>query len=256
MESEALEPGGDKGWQGVVSSKVEHEHRKEVFGRLRPSVRVQVRSQAGPGAGLALSATPTHFLTRILSHLFQVVMLRRLRLPLSLHTCWCGRRFDKFGHHRASCARAGVLGRRGFALEAIARVCREAGGRVTQYVMVRDLDLAEPQPADGRRLEVVVDGLPLFGGCQLAVDATIVSALHCDGSPHQGVENIDCVVLERARRSKERTNWELVGPRRRARLVVLGIEVGGPHVRRGEIISVPVGQSSRSTGNSTHEETR
>ena len=135
--------------------------------------------------------------------------------------CRCGRRIDKFGHHRASCARAGVLGRRGFALEsAIARVCREAGGRVTQNVMVRDLDLAEPQPADGRRLEVVLDGLPLFGGCQLAVDATIVSVLHCDGSPHQGAENIDGVVLERARRRKERTYPELVGPRRRARLVV------------------------------------
>ena len=179
-ELDALDPGSDRGWQQVVSSKVEHEHREEVFGRLSPSHRAQVRSQAGPGAGLALSATPTHFLTRIPSHLFRVVMLRRLRLPLppSLHTCRCGRQIDKFGHHRASCARAGVLGRRGFALEsATARVCREAGGRVTQNVMVRDLDLAEPQPADGRRLEVVVDGLPLFGGCQLAVDATIVSAL-------------------------------------------------------------------------------
>ena len=70
--------------------------------------------------------------------------------------------------------------------------------------MVRDLDLAEPRAADGRRLEVVVDGLPLFGGCQLAVDTTVVCALHCDGSPHRGAENLDGVVLERARRRKER----------------------------------------------------
>ena len=54
---------------------------------------------------------------------------------------------------------------------------REAGGRVTTNVMVRDLDLGDPQAADGRRLEVVVDGLPLFGGCQSVVDATVVSAL-------------------------------------------------------------------------------
>ena len=42
-------------------------------------------------------------------------MLRRLRLPLplALHTCRCG---DKFGQKRASCTRAGVLGRRGFGL--------------------------------------------------------------------------------------------------------------------------------------------
>ena len=59
-----------------------------------------------------------------------------------------------------------------------ARICREAGGTVATNVMVRDLDLAEFAGADGRRLEVVVDGLPLFGGSQLAVDATLVSALH------------------------------------------------------------------------------
>ena len=35
---------------------------------------------------------------------------------------------------------------------------------------------------DGRRLEVVADGLPLFGGVQLAVDTTLVSPLHCDGT--------------------------------------------------------------------------
>ena len=32
-------------------------------------------------------------------------------------TCRCGRRLDSFGHHRAACAEAGVLGRRGFPLE-------------------------------------------------------------------------------------------------------------------------------------------
>ena len=38
---------------------------------------------------------------------------------------------------------------------------------MTTNVMVRDLDLAVPNAADARRLEVVVDGLPLFGGAQL-----------------------------------------------------------------------------------------
>ena len=114
------------------------------------SHRAQVRSQARPGAGMALSAVPTHHLTRIPLHLFRVMLLRRLRfpLPLSLHTCRCGRQIDKFGHHRASCARTGALGRRGFALEsATARVCREAGGKVTTNVMVRDLDLDDPRAA-------------------------------------------------------------------------------------------------------------
>ena len=39
---------------------------------------------------------------------------------------------------------------------AAARVCRE--------------DLGTPDARDARRLKVVVDGLPLFGGTQLAVD--------------------------------------------------------------------------------------
>ena len=71
-------------------------------------------------------------------------------------------------------ARAGMLGRRGFALESTAaRICREAGGRVRTNVLVRDMDLPEPGVADARRLEVVVDGLPLRGGAQLAVDVRI-----------------------------------------------------------------------------------
>ena len=39
--------------------------------------------------------------------------------------------------------------------------------------MVRDMDLRAPNVHDGRRLEVVADGLPLFGGVQLAVDVPV-----------------------------------------------------------------------------------
>ena len=48
--------------------------------------------------------------------------------------------------------------------------------------MIRDPDLIQPGVVDARRLEVVVDGLPLFGGAQLAVDATLRSAIHSDGA--------------------------------------------------------------------------
>ena len=93
--------------------------------------------------------------------------------PFIAHSCWCSRPFDSCGHHRAAWARAGVLVGRGWALESVmARVCREAGGRVTTNVMIRDLDLIQPGVVDARRLEVVVDGLFLFGGAQLAVDGT------------------------------------------------------------------------------------
>ena len=189
-----------------------------------------LRSQSGPLAGVPLSTTPSNFLSRIGSHFFRVLLLRRLRLPLPLSArqCRCGRPLDAFGHHRAACARAGVLGRRGFAVESAGvRICREAGGRVVANAMLREFDLAAPNPRDQRRLEILVDGLPLFGGAQLAVDTTLVSPLHCDGSPHPRAANEDGAVLAAARRLKERTYPELVGPHRRARLVVLAGEIGG-----------------------------
>ena len=155
--------------------------------------------------------------TRIESQLFRVLLLRRFCLPVppASRLCRCGCLLDSFGHHRASCAQAGVLGRRGFAVEsAAARICREAGGRVATNVFVRDLDLPDPVN-DGRRLEVVVDG------AQLAVDTTVVSSLHCDGSPHREAADVDGAVR------KERTYPELVRPGRRARLVVLAGDVAG-----------------------------
>ncbi len=121
-------------------------------------------------AGLPFSAVPTSSLSRFPLQLFRVLLLRRfwLPLPLASRTCRCGRPLDVRGHHRAACSRAGVLGSRGFSVEsAAARVCREAGARVSLNVFVRDLDLPVAQE-DGRRLEVIADGLPLFGGVQLA----------------------------------------------------------------------------------------
>ena len=228
LPPDEYEPGGVRqGWQHA--SRTEEVFRDNIFDTLSDRDRALIRSQAGPGAGVALRVAPTNRLTTIEPHLFRVVLLRRLRLPLplSVRSCRCGRAIDIFGHHRAACSRAGVLGRRGFALEsAVARICREAGGRVGVNTFMRDMDLPV-LATDNRRLEVVVDGLPLYGGCQLAIDTTLVCAMHCDGSPHQGAAERDGVVLTAARRRKERRYPELVGPHSRARLVVLAMEVGG-----------------------------
>ena len=61
-------------------------------------------------------------------------------------------------------------------------MCREAGGRVSSNVLVRDMDLAVFNQFDSRRLEVVADGLTLWNGSQLAIDTTLVSPLHRDGT--------------------------------------------------------------------------
>ena len=63
-----------------------------------------------------------------------------------------------------------------------------------------------------------------LGGCggrvAPAVDTTLVCAMRCDGTPHDGAAKRDGVVLEAARRRNERRYSDLVGPRSRARLVV------------------------------------
>ena len=145
-----------------------------------------------------------------------------------MRTCRCGRQLDKFGHHRAACAVAGVLGRRGYPLEvAAAQVCREAGARVSTNLHVRDMDLAEFNNLDGRRLEVVADGLTLWHGAQLAIDTTLVSPLRRDGSPRPRAADHSGAALDDACRRKDRTYPELSGDGGRARLVVLAAEVGG-----------------------------
>ena len=59
----------------------------------------------------------------------------------------------------------------------------ETGGRVATNLLVRDMDLGVPNAHDSRRLEVVVDGLPLFGGAQFAVDtATCFFQKMCDAA--------------------------------------------------------------------------
>ena len=106
-----------------------------------------------------------------------------------------------------------MLGRRGYALESImARICREAGGRVRTNMMVRDMDVQAPLAGDCRRLEVVVDGLPVRGGAQVAVDTTLVCALQRDGAPRRGAAGRNGVALQIARRRKEITYPEFFEP--------------------------------------------
>ena len=177
-----------------------------------------MRSQTGPGAGLALSTCPTCRITSLGPNSSGCSSFVSC-------FCRCGQPLDPCGHHWAACARVGVLGRRGYSLESVAaRICR-AGARVTTNILVRDLDLAEPNAPDGGRLEVGVDGLPLFGGAQLAIDTTLVSTLHENGLPRRAA--VDGAALQAARRRKERRYPELARGFGQARLVVLDMEVCG-----------------------------
>ena len=56
---------------------------------------------------------------------------------------------------------------------------------------------------DARRLEVVAKRLSIYGGVQLAVDATLVSAHHYDGTPLRKADKVDGIALQVAWRRKE-----------------------------------------------------
>ena len=220
------------GWQRDATLKLETKFFQEQFWPiLSEPEQAQMRSQSGPMSSEPFTSFPTSREARFDSQPFRVLLLRRLRLhlPLNVRRCRCGRLLDPFGHHRSACATAGVLGRRGFALEsAAARMCREAGGRVMTNVLVRELDLSPiDNRLDGRRLEVVADGLEAFGGAQLAIDTTLVCALRSDGTARPRAARVGGVALQAARARKERTYPELAGEGGRARLVVLAAEVGG-----------------------------
>ena len=107
----------------------------------------------------------------------------------------------------------------------MARICREAGARVRFNALLRDMNIGV-SAADNRRIEVLAQDLPCFGGAQLAVDVTLRGVLSSEGEPHPHAADVDGAVLLEARRDKERTYPEVVAARR-CRLVVVAIETGG-----------------------------
>ena len=139
---EEPEPSQPKmGWQQRAFWKLEAKFLHDsVWPALDDSARALFRSQCGPLASAPLTALPTSKATRLDPQPFRLLLCRRLHLPLPL-SMRCGRQLNIFGHHRAACALAGVLGKRGFPLEcAAAQVCRETQARVSTNIPVTILD--------------------------------------------------------------------------------------------------------------------
>ena len=226
-QPEAAEPGEWKhGWQyHACAARDSHFAAHAHLPPLHPSLRCLRSSQSGPCASRHFTVMPSSRDTTFTADRFRTLLLVRLRRPLglALRRCRCGAVLDPFGEHRSACARVGVLGTRGVAAEVTAaRICREGGPRVRENQLLRDLNVAVPA-SDTRRIEVIANGLPLYGGVQLAIDTTVVSALTGAGAPRGQRPG---QALSEARRAKERRYPELACGDR-CRLVVWGFEVGG-----------------------------
>ena len=220
-------PGERPGWQRTASKALQSLHKRALetlFTELDPTSRALLLSQGGDAASCAFTAFPTSADTRVPDDEFRLMLLCRLRLPLPLapKRCACGGLLDVYGDHRSACAQVGVLARRAGPLErAAARICKEAGARVASHVALRDLNLDVPA-SDGRRIEVVANGLPLWQGAQVAVDATVVSPVRRDGQPRPRADQQPGLALAQAVDRKGRTYPEL-RKARRCRLVVFGL---------------------------------
>ena len=218
------------GWQHAASTQVESHFQNELRTQFSEAERAFIMSQSGPNAGAHFIAIPSEPHLRINPAAFRVLLLRRLRQPLPLITrrCRCHHLLDSLGDHRAACAVSGVLAIRGYPLEVAAgRMCREAGARVQMNQFVRNLNIDNPRPDDGRRIEVIANGLRLYHGAQLAIDTTRASALKRDGTARAQAATKNGIALHVGRKRKEATYPELIGRNGRARLIVIGLEVGG-----------------------------
>ena len=133
---------------------------------------------------------------------------------------------DRFGDHPASCNRSGLLKIPSGPIERVwARVLREGGARVRERVKLRDAGVQVPGH-DDREIEIVATGLSLEHGVPVAVDATMVSPLHADGTAYAGAASRIGVALARGRKNKEDTYPELAESSY-LRLLAAGVETGG-----------------------------
>ena len=124
-------PNIGQGWQHQAATAIHTSCHQELIESLDPPSRALLESQSGPHASRAFTTIPSSQETTYPSHLYRLLLLRRLR-RLTSRFCRRRRALDPFGDHRAACAQAGILRSRGGPLErAAARICREAGARVT-----------------------------------------------------------------------------------------------------------------------------
>ena len=168
--------------------------------------QAHLRSHSGCNAGLALAHAPTAREFTTPPHLFRMLLLERLRLPLLLTEAACEachEPLDPLGWHRAACPHTGRLKKWATKVErTLAHICREAGARVKFNALLRDMNVGV-RATDDRKIEVLAQDSPRFGGAQLAIDVTLRSAVGRNGEARPHAAEVDGAVLLQARTDKE-----------------------------------------------------
>ena len=164
---------------------------RRLLPTLSDSETALFKSQGGPLASALFVNIPWDRTCRLEPQPLSVLLLRRLRLPLSLttRTCQCAsRRRWPPSDFRWKMQPPGYVGRLG-------EGCAPTPSR--------DMDLGPINPLDARKLEDVVDRL----------DTTLVCPLTRDGAAKPRAATMSGACPETARRRKEACHPELVGIR-------------------------------------------
>ena len=199
----------DRGWQCHACSFSETFFSEQVVLPSSDGTQLALlQSQSGAPASAWLRAVPSEPAFTFKPLRLQVAVRRRLRWPLPLATKKCGKTcthtLDDRGDRAAACQHSGRPTVRSRPVEkAWVRVLRESGARVREDVFLRDTTLPGIDPSDGRRIEIVATGVPMCHGVPLAVDATVVSPVHGDGSPLPRATRVAGVALRAAEKCKE-----------------------------------------------------
>ena len=169
-----------RGWQRLATRALDDLAVSEHRNGVGPAELALLDSQSGPFAARALTVHPTGPELTIDSAPFRVLLLRRLRLPLpdAVVSVRCQRWviMSLPAPGLAPCAHAG--GPLSVPLHASAvrpeRLSPQMCWCATSTKAARH---------DERRIEVIANGLPFWGGAQLAVDTTLVSPLTSAAPP-------------------------------------------------------------------------
>ena len=191
------------GWQQKANQQLQQQHiREEVWLELGDPARALLWSQHGPLASALLTVLPTSR-ARIDAQPFRLLLCRRLHFPRPL----IQRTLDKFGHHRAACAEAGVLVR----MRGSTGLSRSRGLRHNKRAGLGQ----SKTRSRGERVDFVE-------GCAIGSGHDSVSPLS-----RNGAANHDGAALDAARKRKEdEFTWQVV-QRRRVIMRVTGHGYGG-----------------------------
>ena len=216
------------GWQSKAARKVEARSFARLLSTLTDPQKALLRSQGGPLASAPFISMPIDRVSRIDSQSFRLLFLRRLRqpLPLTARSCRCGLALATIGLRVQLRGCWVVVGFhwRTWQHES-AKKQAEGSERMSSFAISICPCSTTWMNGDSKSSLMACP----CSGAQLAIDTTLVCPLTREGvaKPRCATENGASLVRARARTRKERRYPELAGAEGRARLVVLGGEVGG-----------------------------